>query len=125
MAQIEGMETPVLHHASIQVSDVARSREFYEDILGFVAIERPNFGFSGAWYGLGSGQLHLIQHDGLDSARHAINPSDPHFAVTVDLEVMRARLAAREIEVLDLGGDQLWVLDPDGNTVELRRDPKA
>ncbi|HVN85406.1 MAG TPA: VOC family protein [Candidatus Binatia bacterium] len=118
------MNNPVLHHASICVADVARAREFYEQVLGFMPIERPNFGFPGMWYGLGEGQLHLIQRDGLARAEHRINPSDPHFAVSVDVPAMRAKLQRLGLDVLD-AGDQMWVLDPDGNTVELRQDPVA
>ncbi|HUI24636.1 MAG TPA: VOC family protein [Candidatus Kryptonia bacterium] len=118
------MKSPVLHHSSICVADVARAREFYETVLGFTTIPRPDFGFPGAWYGLGEGQLHLIQRDGLSHAPHRINPSDPHFAVTVDVPAMRAKLKALALEVLD-AGDQMWVLDPDGNTVELRQNPKS
>jgi catechol 2,3-dioxygenase-like lactoylglutathione lyase family enzyme len=115
------MNNPVLHHASICVADVERSRKFYEEVLGFVPIARPDFGFPGMWYGLGEGQLHLIQRDGVAHGTARINPSDPHFAVTVDVPAMRAKLQALGLEVLD-AGDQMWLLDPDGNTVELRQD---
>jgi catechol 2,3-dioxygenase-like lactoylglutathione lyase family enzyme len=36
-----------------------------------------------------------------------------------DLGAARREIAAAGLQVLDPGGDQLWVLDPDGNTVEL------
>ncbi|MBI1816382.1 MAG: VOC family protein [Deltaproteobacteria bacterium] len=118
------MKNPVLHHASICVADVARAREFYETVLGFAPIPRPDFGFPGMWYGLGEGQLHLIQRDQRSPAPARINPSDPHFAVTVDVPGMRAKLKDLGLDVLD-AGDQMWVLDPDGNTVELRQDPTS
>jgi len=51
-----------LHHVSIPVTDAERSRKFYKSILGLEEIERPNFGFPGVWFRLGSRQLHLIQH---------------------------------------------------------------
>jgi len=115
---------PVLHHASIRVADVTRSRAFYEKVLGFQPVARPDMGFPGVWYGLGAGQLHLIQSDLGGSPVHRINPGDPHFAVTVELDAMRSKLRNAGIEMLDFGGDQVWVLDPDGNTVELRQDPR-
>ena len=113
-----------LDHASICVTDVARSRQFYEGLLGLSPAERPDFPFPGMWYQLGEGQLHLIQrqasHRLADSA-HAINATDPHFAIQVDdLDAMRRRIETAGLEMLAFGGDQLWVLDPDGNTVELR-----
>ena len=106
-----------LHHTSIRVADVERSRRFYEGVLGLGSIERPDLGMQGRWYGIGAGQLHLIQCDPLGMA---IDPSGPHFAIEVeDLDAARRELAAAGLTMLDPGGNQLWVLDPDGNTVEL------
>jgi catechol 2,3-dioxygenase-like lactoylglutathione lyase family enzyme len=106
-----------LQHTSIRVRDVDRSRRFYEGLLGLTAVERPDLGVPGRWYGLGAGQLHLIACEPLGMA---IDPSGPHFAIEVeDLDAARRELAAAGSQVLDPGGDQLWVLDPDGNTVEL------
>jgi glyoxylase I family protein len=111
------MKPVKLHHTSIRVADVERSREFYEGLLGLGAVERPDLGMPGRWYGIGSGQLHLIQCDPLGMA---IDPSGPHFAIEVDdLDTARRDIAAAGLQTLDPGGDQLWVLDPDGNTVEL------
>ena len=109
-----------LDHASIRIRDLERSRQFYEDVLGLEPTPRPDFGFAGAWYALGEGQLHLIQNERMTAG--GIDPTDPHFAIRVDdLEAVRQRLTARGIEMVDFGGgDQFWVLDPDGNTVELR-----
>ena len=106
-----------LHHTSIRVADVERSRRFYEDLLGLRSIDRPELGMPGMWYGIGAGQLHLIQCDPLGMT---IDPSGPHFAIEVDdLDAARREIFAAELQVLDPGGDQLWVLDPDGNTVEI------
>jgi len=106
-----------LHHTSIRVADIARSRAFYERFLGLTNIERPNFGFPGNWYALGAGQLHLIEAQSMGSG---IDPSGPHFAIeVVDLDAARRDIAAAGLEVLDPGGNQLWIRDPDGYTVEL------
>ena len=121
-----------LSHAAFRIGDVDRSREFYEKALGLKPISRPEFSFGGMWYGVGSGQIHLIvskPHDGPD-------PTGPHIAIEVeDLDAAKASL--REMGVPFLDGDamratlkeedrrrlgrQIWVLDPDGNTVELRK----
>jgi glyoxylase I family protein len=106
-----------LHHTSIRVADLERSRQFYDRLLGLSAIERPDLGMPGRWYGIGAGQLHLIQCEPLGMP---IDPSGPHFAIEVDdLDAARRELAAAGAEMLDPGGSQLWVRDPDGNTVEL------
>ncbi len=118
------MAQRLLDHASICVTNVERSRQFYEVLLGLTPTERPDFGFPGMWYQLGEGQLHLIQRErgearGNDSA--TINATDPHFAIQVDdLEGIRRRIQAAGSQMLDFGSGQLWVHDPDGNTVELR-----
>jgi glyoxylase I family protein len=113
-----------LHHASIRVTDLGRSRAFYEQLLGLGAVDRPDLGFPGVWYGIGrSGQLHLIEREALGMK---IDPTGPHFAIEVeDLGEARAQLAAAGAELLDPGGDQLWVLDPDGYTVEITQIRRA
>jgi len=114
-----------LDHASIRIQSLEQSRKFYEDVLGLQPLPRPDFGFPGKWYGLGEGQLHLIQNDG-KMAGH-IDPTAPHFAIAVDdFGALRQKLKDAGLETLDFGGEQMWVLDPDGNTVELRApEPRA
>jgi catechol 2,3-dioxygenase-like lactoylglutathione lyase family enzyme len=117
------MKPVQLHHTSIRVADLDRSRTFYERLLGLGAIERPDFGVPGRWYGIGAGQLHLIAADAMGSG---IDPSGPHFAIEVaDLDAARRDIAAAGLEVLDPGGNQLWIRDPDGYTVELTGSPRA
>src|SRR5262249_10841346 len=115
------MGTRLLDHASVRIGDLERSRKFYEGTLGLAPAPRPNFGFPGMWYDLGAGQLHLIQNEA-SAAR--IDPTNPHFAIVVEeFDALRQRLQAAGVEMLEFGGDQFWVLDPDGNTVELRAAP--
>lgn len=112
-----------LHHASIRVKDLARSDPFYRDLLRLTPIARPDLGVRGTWYGIGSGQLHLIEAEPFGAR---IDPSGPHFAIEVEnLDEARRCLAERHIETLDPGGNQLWLLDPDGYTVELTQISRA
>ncbi|MGF1644625.1 MAG: VOC family protein, partial [Thiotrichales bacterium] len=50
-----------IHHASVLVTDVTRSLEFYEAVLGLrVDQQRPNLGFDGAWLQVNANQqIHL------------------------------------------------------------------
>ncbi len=113
------------HHVSFPVTEISRARDFYENILGFEQIERPNFPFAGAWYDGGSVQVHLIEvPEGLDVAPRpqSINPLDRHDAFAIDdytksLDFLRSK----DIEVLETTPEigQLFVRDPDGNIIEL------
>ena len=49
------------HHVSFAVGDVEASLAFYRDVLGLEPIERPDFGFPGAWLEAPGVQVHLIQ----------------------------------------------------------------
>jgi glyoxylase I family protein len=111
------MKAIALHHTAIRVADLDRSRRFYEGLLGLAAVERPDLGMPGRWYGVGASQLHLIQCEPLTLP---IDPSGPHVAFAVDdLDAARRALAESGLQTLDPGGDQLWVRDPDGYTIEL------
>jgi catechol 2,3-dioxygenase-like lactoylglutathione lyase family enzyme len=112
------MASRTLHHASVRIRDLERSRRFYEGLLGLGAIARPEMGFPGAWYGVGGGEIHLIQRERVGGG---IDPTDPHFALEVDdLAAVRRALDAAAIPYLAFGDGPLWVHDPDGNTIELR-----
>jgi catechol 2,3-dioxygenase-like lactoylglutathione lyase family enzyme len=121
-----------LNHVGIRVSDAKRTREFYAKVLGLPTMERPNFPFDGVWYGVGQNMIHVIESE--PGARR-IDPTGPHIALDVeDFDAAKAELERLGIEYLDgstasamignpdrrLTGRQLWFLDPDGNTIELR-----
>lgn len=118
------MSKRCLDHASIRVADLDAARRFYEGLLGLARAPRPDLGFPGEWYALGAGQLHLLQREPM--AASGIDPTAPHVAIAVDdLDEMRRQLTAAGIAMLDFGAQQLWIRDPDGNTVELcAADPK-
>jgi glyoxylase I family protein len=119
MPAVKAGSMPTLHHVSVRVRDVERSRQFYERVLGVAPTERPDLGFPGMWYRAGSSEIHLIGQERL--VEGGVDPSDPHFALEVsDLSAVRRTLDAAGIPYLALGDGVLWVHDPDGNTVELR-----
>jgi glyoxylase I family protein len=128
-----GIET--LHHVSLPITDLERSKAFYRDVLELKEIARPPFDFPGAWYQLGDRQLHLIvgQNSTLRVGK-GIDSRDIHFAVQVASyrravehfeskgyrtdsqdEVRRLRLnpSARA------GVPQIHLLDPDRNVIEI------
>jgi len=113
-----------VHHISFCVSDLARSRDFYEGVLGFVPIERPDLGLPGVWYAAGSTEVHLIQAPAeveVETPATALTPLANHSAFAVEdyAEALR-HFKSRQIEVFETSPEagQLWVRDPDGNVLE-------
>lgn len=108
-----------IHHVSLNVTDTERSLEFYRDVLGLVALPRPDFGFGGAWLDAGNGrQIHLIEADVPDDLGQ-------HMAFQVaDIDAAVEALRDHGIDVPDprpVGETsimQTFVSDPDGNRIE-------
>lgn len=128
------IEISGLHHISLPVTNLDRSKAFYRDVLGLKEIERPAFEFAGAWYGVGDRQLHLIVHDKPTLRTHGIDSHDVHFAMRVtsypetvaflkslgySTEARDAAKKLRENQWGKAGFPQLFILDPDRHVIEL------
>lgn len=115
------MNLSVIHHISINVSDTNLARDFYVDTLGFKVLERPDFGFNGAWLEIGDQQLHLIE-----SENHKA-PEGQHFAFhVIDIDEARKELMDKGVQISEpseLGGvcKQCFFKDPSGNLLELNQ----
>ena len=134
------MEIQSLHHVSLPVTDLDRSRKYYREMLALEELERPPFDFRGAWFRVGnSQQLHLIVHP--DSTfRHGkgLDSRDTHFALRVKgfrraLEFLRSKGFREDVDEMDpmkmrvryeavAGFPQIHVLDPDRNVIEINAD---
>jgi len=114
-----------MHHTSLPVSDLERSRAFYEGVLELRQKPRPDFGFPGVWYEAGNCEVHLIQTvPGVDvgAAPPSLNPMARHAAFGVDdYGETLTHLKAKGLEVLETSEaqGQMWVRDPDGHIIEL------
>lgn len=129
------LELVAIHHVSLPVTDLERSRRFYSEILGLREIKRPPFDFPGAWFAIGEQQLHLIV--GSDSTFRegkSLDARDTHFAIRVTsyTEALRFLEAKGHREDADdklmklkasprstAGFPQLYILDPDRNVIEI------
>lgn len=110
-------------HAGLLVSNLQTACTFYESVLGLIQVPRPELPYPGAWYALGSQQLHLMQLPNPDqtSVRPAHGGRDRHIAFGVtDIETLKARLVAKNVEFTQSrsGRAALFCRDPDGNTLE-------
>lgn len=109
-----------IDHVSVLVTDAARSRAFYRDVLGLTEVAPPReFDFVALWFRVGDGQhLHLLQKPEPD----AVSPR--HFCLHVE-DVDAARDHCRRLGVPTddtvkvAAADRFFVRDPDGNRIEL------
>ncbi|QFY44089.1 glyoxalase [Candidatus Methylospira mobilis] len=114
-----------MHHSSVLVDDLARSRFFYEELLGLIVCpHRPQLKYDGIWYDLGEQQIHLLvlpsPETGLERPEHG--GRDRHVALLVDdLDGMAARLTENGVSFTrsHSGRKALFCRDPDGNAIEL------
>ena len=130
----------LIHHVNIQITDRARTREWYERVLGCVLLDRgPALNKRQLQLRIGNAEMHFS-----DSKERTHVPS-VHFAVEVaDWDAMLAHLDKEGVSynrrppssTSNLGGDDpkfgnredsgeffTYVHDPDGNMIELVHHP--
>ena len=111
-------------HTGLIITDLARSRAFYEGLLGFQPnLNRPDFSFEGVWYDIGENQVHLmVVPNPYTEVQHPEHGGrDIHIAFSVDdVEPVRAELEKAGIPFsMSLSGRAaLFCRDPDGNALE-------
>ncbi|MBX3397195.1 MAG: VOC family protein [Gemmataceae bacterium] len=108
-----------IDHCSVLITDVAKARHFYGEVLGLREIPAPKeFDFVAIWYDLGGTYLHLLLKEKPDT----ISPR--HFCLHVsDCAAARAELSAKGLTIDETvkidAADRFFVRDPDGNRIEL------
>ena len=112
-----------IHHASLIVSDLKRSLEFYTQVLGLaINAGRPDLGYPGAWLDIGAQQLHLMQLNGGAKDNNTEHGGrDRHIAVRInDLTLLQQALEQANIDytLSRSGRTALFCRDPDGNALE-------
>jgi catechol 2,3-dioxygenase-like lactoylglutathione lyase family enzyme len=126
----------VLHHVSLPVANLERSRRFYREVLGLEDIARAPLPVPGAWFRLGDRELHLVAGEA-EAVRGATgtDPRQFHFAVRVAryraaLAHLRAHGYREDAEEGDhgrvlalprsvVGYQALYLLDPDQHLIEV------
>jgi catechol 2,3-dioxygenase-like lactoylglutathione lyase family enzyme len=115
-----------IEHVTIIVTNMKRSRDFYERVLELKEVPRPeSFDFPGAWYQIGPTFLHLMEKPQQDSA------SARHFCLWVsDIQTAAEHATTSGCEVKWQlnhkipGVDRFFVYDPDGNRIEIQGSDK-
>jgi catechol 2,3-dioxygenase-like lactoylglutathione lyase family enzyme len=126
------LKTQGMLHFSLPVTDLARSRKFYEDVLGLQVIgQSPRMVF------LRTGDDFLILAKEKDVIKYDTAKSTPvHHAFRVrpeDFESSIEDLRKNGVEVFNIEdrntgvfwGPQAYFLDPDGNKLEIYAGPGA
>ena len=116
---MSALQVSQIDHCSVLITDVAKSRHFYRDVLGLKEVPKPKtFDFVALWFDLGNTQLHLLLKDKPDT----ISPR--HFALRVaNVAAARAYFQQRDVPTQETtlipGADRFFINDPDGNRIEI------
>lgn len=126
-----GLNATHIDHVSVLITDLAKARSFYNDILGLKEIPKPKtFDFVALWYDLGGGHtLHLLQKEKPDTQ------SPRHFCLRVaDVKAAREHCNQHGLAIQETGpipgAERFFIFDPDGNRIEIMQwhvpyDPRA
>ena len=121
-----------VHHMALICSDVERTIQFYEGVLGFPLIElmenRDYQGSSHLFFDIGNGNLlAFFDLPGLDLGPYAeVLGGLHHLAISVTPEKwahLRTKLDAAGVEYLVESEKSIYFRDPDGARLELLADP--
>lgn len=119
------MKITGIQHVTFLITDLARSRTFYEGVLGLRADpKRPQMDFDGVWYDVAPGQqIHLMRLPNPEAGlqRPAHGGRDRHVALGIDdMAALKGKLDAAGITytLSQSGRRALFCRDPDGNALE-------
>jgi len=128
------MEIKELGHVVLYVTDLGRSARFYRETLGFKQIGEVGLGKANA-VAFSSGRTHhellLIEIGGRQKEKHGVEPGLYHIGLKIgdspeDLKKVYKELKEKGVIIVGASDHtvthSLYILDPDGNELELYAD---
>lgn len=121
-----------VHHIALLSTDVGRTIAFYQDLLEFPLTElfenRDYQGSTHFFFDIGHGNLlAFFDFPGLDLGRYAeVLGGLHHLAISVEperWEHLRRKLESAGIDTQEMSGTSLYFAGPDGERLELIKDP--
>ena len=121
-----------VHHVALICSDVERTVQFFDGLLGFPLIEmfenRDYQGSTHFFFDIGHGNaLAYFDLPGLDLGEYAeVLGGHHHLAISIsrpEWEAARTRLEAAGVDYAHVDGSSMYFRGPDGERLELISDP--
>jgi len=132
VAQRKATSARGVHHVALLSTDVERTIAFYQDVLEFPLTElfenRDYQGSTHFFFDIGNGNLlAFFDFPGLDLGEYAeVLGGLHHLAISVApdrWEHLRSKLEAAGIESHQMSGSSLYFRGPDGERLEIIKDP--
>jgi len=115
-----------IHHHSVIISNLDRSRHFYVEILGLEQdMTRPEMSFDGLWFKVGEQSIHCLCLKNPDpvQGRPEHGGRDRHVCLKgTDINALIERLEQYYIDYTrsKSGRKAIFFRDPDGNAIEVQ-----
>jgi catechol 2,3-dioxygenase-like lactoylglutathione lyase family enzyme len=131
-AQRQDSSARGVHHVALLSTDVERTIAFYQGVLEFPLTElfenRDYQGSTHFFFDIGNGNLlAFFDFPGLDLGGYAeVLGGLHHLAISVEpnrWEHLRANLVAAGVETHEMSGSSLYFRGPDGERLEIIKDP--
>lgn len=122
------MDIKLLEHVNLRTADIHRLEKWYCQVLGLKPGYRPPFKSTGRWLYAGNiPMIHLLE---VKDQKLCDDPTIEHFAMRVSglkdfLQTLEeVNILYRTVRLPELRVFQIYITDPDGNTMHLDFSPE-